>query len=180
MDEGAQARFARVMLPHLDAAYNLARWLTRDDAAAQDVTHDAMLRALTFFHSFRGEAGRPWLLAIVRNTYADWRRKASRDGANEPFDEELRHHSEGPAAHDTSQSDPLQALMKKSERAAVNAALFRIPEAYREVLVLRELEELSYKEIATVVGAPIGTVMSRLARGRRQLREELTRDAAAA
>ena len=180
MDESLQARFARTMLPHLDAAYNLARWLTRDSAAAEDVTHDAMLRALTFFGSFRGDAGRPWLLAIVRNTYFDWQRRAHRGYADEPFDEDLPEHSGPHAMHDPPATDPLVLLLKKSEVEAVTQALVRIEEADREVLVLRELEELSYKEIATVVGAPIGTVMSRLARARKRLREELDRRAAAA
>lgn len=180
MDESLQARFAQTILPHLDAAYNLARWLTREDAAAEDVTHDAMLRALTFFASFRGGEGRPWLLAIVRNTYFDWRRKAHRTYAEEPFDEELPDHSGSHPMHEPRSGDPLLLLMKKSEGEAVTQALLRIEEAYREVLVLRELEELSYKEIATVVGAPMGTVMSRLARARKRLREELNRSVAAA
>jgi len=180
MDDSLQARFAQTILPHLDAAYNLARWLAREDAAAEDVTHDAMLRALTFFGSFRGDEGRPWLLAIVRNTYFDWRRKAHRAYADETFDEELPDHSGPHAMHEPPASDPLVLLMKKSEGEAVTRALLRLEEVYREVLVLRELEDLSYKEISTVVGAPIGTVMSRLARARKRLREELGRSVAAA
>jgi RNA polymerase sigma-70 factor (ECF subfamily) len=175
MDDAQHARFAQTILPHLDAAYNLARWLTRDASAAEDVTHDAMLRALTFFGSFRGDEGRPWLLAIVRNTCADWRRRAQRAHADEPFDEALPHHSGGDGAHRTLGADPLHLLLQQSRGDAVSAALLRVPEQYREVLVLRELEELSYKEIAVIVGAPIGTVMSRLARGRERLRAELER-----
>jgi RNA polymerase sigma factor (sigma-70 family) len=139
-----------------------------------------MKTSLTFFASFRGGEGRPWLLAIVRNTYFDWRRKTHRMYAEEPFDEELPDHSGSHPMHEPRSGDPLSLLMKKSEGEAVTQALLRIEEAYREVLVLRELEELSYKEIATVVGAPTGTVMSRLARARKRLREELDRSVAAA
>jgi len=180
MNSSVQARFKQTILPHLDAAYNLARWLTRDDSAAEDVTHDAMLRALTFFESFRGDEGRPWLLAIVRNTYFDWRRKAQRSYADECFDEELPEHSGSHAMHHPPVADPLALLLRKCEGDAVTQALHRIEEPYREVLVLRELEELSYKEIATVVGAPMGTIMSRLARARKRLREELGNTVAAA
>lgn len=173
MPESPQARFATLILPHLDAAYNLARWLTRDEASAEDITQEAVLRALTFFDSFRGDQGRPWFLAIVRNAYLDWRRRTQRGAGDEPFDEDLHDHSMAPSMHAGAGADPLTLLLRKSDGEAVTQALLRIDEAYREVLVLRELEELSYKEIAAIVGVPVGTVMSRLARGRQRLRAAL-------
>ena len=173
MDEGQRQRFSRLIVPHLDAAYNLARWLTRDEASAEDVTHEAVLRAMTFFGSFRGDAGRPWFLAIVRNAYFDWRRRGQRGALEEPFDEDFPDHS-GEQTGD--RRDPLALLLAKRDGEQVTRALFQVDEVYREVLVLRELEELTYKEIAAVVGTPVGTVMSRLARGRERLRAALVRE----
>ena len=161
------ARFERALLPHLDSAYNLARWLVRDVHDAQDLVQEAYLRALTFFDGFHGEDGRSWLLAIVRNTCYDWLRKNRMIG--QMFDHEQ---DAGLLADDTPGPEALQ--LRDADRRLIQDSLERLPPEYREVLVLRELEELSYRQIATVTGLPIGTVMSRLARGRRRLQEMLT------
>ena len=161
-----RTRFERQVLPHVDAAYNLARWLTRNDHDAEDVLQEAMLRAYRFFGGLRGEA-RPWLLAIVRNACWSWLQ------ANRPA--EL-------VADDTADADapgPDALLARELDRRAVNDAIAALPVPFREALVLRELEELSYKEIAHIAGVPIGTVMSRLARARRLLAEALKPAAAA-
>ena len=155
-------RFEQVVLPHLDAAYNLARWLTRNDHDAQDVVQEAYLRALQFFDSFRGEGGRGWLLSIVRNTCYTWLRKNRAAEAAEPFDEDI--HSAG---QDT--KSPEKAALENADRRMLQTALGELPVEFREVLVLRELEGLSYEEIAAVASIPAGTVMSRLARARQRL-----------
>jgi len=154
------------MLPHLDAAYNLARWLIGNALDAEDVAHDACLRALTFFDSFRGEDGRPWLLAIVRNTCYDWLRKNRRHFELHGEPEQLD------AAPDPG-PDPETVQLRMADREAVRRGLEALPAEYREVLVLRELEGMSYKQIARITDVPIGTVMSRLARGRKRLEAEL-------
>jgi RNA polymerase sigma-70 factor (ECF subfamily) len=162
-DSGTVERFRAVMLPHLDAAYGFARWLTRDPVAAQDVAQEAMLRALRYFHAFRGEAPRPWLLRIVRNTWTDMRAKS---GANDrPLEEIEDRAAEGP--------DPEQSALAGDRRRHVAAALAALPAEAREILVLREVEDCSYKHIAAVLDLPIGTVMSRLARARKKLAVEL-------
>jgi RNA polymerase sigma factor (sigma-70 family) len=161
-------RFEAVVLPHLDAAYGLARYLTRDDADADDVVQDALLRALRYFQGFRGDGpgqGRAWVLAIVRNVAYTWRRRRS-DTGTEAFDESL--HSE--AAGDP---HPAADLARRELRETLGQAMDRLPAELREVIVLRELEGLSYKEIAEVTAAPIGTVMSRLSRARRRLQAAL-------
>ena len=154
--------FEEVVLPHLDAAFNYARWLTRSEADAEDVVQDAYMRAFKFFGSFRGDDGRPWLLTIVRNTwYGRFPRRAAgvsivptdEDGGDRP-DESL---------------NPEALAIQQETVERVRRALEELPADFREVLVLRELEGLSYKEIAAVVSIPIGTVMSRLARGRERL-----------
>jgi len=155
--------FELAMLPHLDAAYNYARWLTRDDGTAQDVVQEACLRALRFFGSFRGGNARPWLLAIVRNAYYTWLEKSRPEALNVPFDEETFTEE----VHDV---DPLE---EADQQRLLNRALERLPTEYRETIVLRELEDLSYKQIASIAGIPIGTVMSRLARGRKLLQQQL-------
>ncbi len=162
-------RFETVVLPHLDAAYTLARYLTRSDHDAQDVVQDASLRAFRHFGTFRGAEsgeGRAWLLAIVRNTAHTWQRRHHGDALTTEFDEER--HSEAAAVE-----DPAAALVAQGERAALHRAIDELPPEFREVIVLRELEELSYKEIAEVAGVPVGTVMSRLSRARRRLEEVL-------
>ncbi|MFD1556076.1 RNA polymerase sigma factor [Paraburkholderia silviterrae] len=160
-------RFQALALPHLDAAYNLARWLSRNPGDAEDIVQEAFLRAFRFFDTFRGEQARPWLLAIVRRVwYDEWRRRA---GAEEvaPFDE-LRD-DQPPDGWDTGSADPEALAIRAEDARRVQEALQRLPVEYREVLVLRELEEMGYREIATVIDVPMGTVMSRLARGRRRL-----------
>lgn len=162
------AEFARLALPHLDAAYNLARWLLRDPVAAEDVVQDAMLRALTYFASFRGTNPRAWLLQIVRNAAHD--RLAATARAREV---PLASHSNEEDAELPEPADPADtpeaALSRRQDRALLGAALATLPVDLRECLVLRELEELSYRDIARVTGVPIGTVMSRLWRARRAL-----------
>ncbi len=159
----ADEAFARLALPHLDAAYALARWLVRDPALAEDVVQDAMLRALTYFASFRGENPRAWLLQIVRNTaYA--RLALRQDAQEEPLD------AEGPHAHLAAAGpDPEASLARREGVSQLQDALAALPVALRECLVLRELEEMSYRDIARITGVPVGTVMSRLFRGRQML-----------
>lgn len=166
-DDVRTKRFAQAALPHLDAAYNLARWLTRNDADAEDVVQEACVRALRYLDGFHGGDGRAWLLAIVRNTCFTWfERNRPAELAGEPDDDVP---FAGPGPED--------AALESADRAALDAAIVALPLVFREVLVLRELEELSYKEIAGIVGAPIGTVMSRLSRARALLhRSPLLRD----
>jgi RNA polymerase sigma-70 factor (ECF subfamily) len=163
-----QARFEQAVLPHLGAAYNLARWLTRDAHDADDVVQEAYLRACQFFDSFHGGDGRAWLLKIVRNTCYTWlERNRPREPAT-PFDE--TRHSTGVTA-----AGPEAPLVASEDRELLRQALAELSEEYREAIVLRELEGLSYREIAAVTSAPIGTVMSRLARARERLQEGLAR-----
>lgn len=163
-----RARFERVVLPHLDAAYNLARWLTRDEHDARDVVQEALLRALRYFHGLRGEHARPWLLQIVRNTCWSWLEQNRPADVVPLDDDEGWHEMPAPAA-----DEPQAQAARKAERARMDWALSRLPAAYREVIVLRELEDLSYRDIARIADIPVGTVMSRLARGRDQLRRLL-------
>lgn len=156
--------FEAVALPHLDAAYNLARWLTRNDQDAEDLVQAAYVRAFRFFSTFRGEDARNWLLTIVRNTHFTQLRDNWQSHNAMPFDEELHADGEGPE-----QPSPESALQLRDTQAAVNQALERLPTAFREVVVLKDMNDFSYKEIAEIVGVPIGTVMSRLARGRKLL-----------
>lgn len=166
-------RFEAAVLPHLDAAYNLARWLLRNDQSAQDVVQEAYLRALRFFDGFRGGDARPWLLGIVRNECFTWLRVNTRDHVE--FDEE-RDSGAIDAAVEPAAGDPQRLLERKLERAQVNAAIASLPPLFREVLILREIVELSYEEIAKVAGIPAGTVMSRLSRARALLRAALTQE----
>ena len=157
-EETMPRSFEEVLLPHLDAAFNYARWLTKNDADAEDVVQDAYVRALRFFSSLRGEDARAWLLTIVRNTwYGRFPRRAS--DATTVADEDAENRA------DTS-PDPETQLIQQQTVEQVRRALEMLPTDFREVLALRELEGFSYKEIAAVVGIPIGTVMSRLARAR--------------
>jgi RNA polymerase sigma-70 factor, ECF subfamily len=161
------SRFDRAILPHLDAAYNLARWLTRDENEAADAVQDACLRALRFIGSFRGGDGRSWLLAIVRNTcYSRLKRSADRENQTE-FDDEI--HSSG-----NETANPEVLLERGRDAEMLRHALEELPEEFREVIVMRELEGMGYKEIAEVAGVPIGTVMSRLARARQRLQRLLS------
>ncbi|WP_168793649.1 RNA polymerase sigma factor [Paraburkholderia aromaticivorans] len=160
-------RFQQMALPHLDAAYNLARWLCGNASDADDVVQEAFMRAFRFFDTFRGDSARPWLLAIVRRTwYTEWRRRASSHETVE-FDDTMDDASfEG---WSVGGADPQALLIRDEDTKLVHEALAQLPVEYREVLMLRELEEMGYKEIAAVADVPIGTVMSRLARGRRKL-----------
>lgn len=154
--------FEQLILPHLDAAYNLARWLTHNDQDAQDMVQDACLRAFRFLPSFRGSNSRVWLLTIVRNTCYTWLQQRRQDELTTPFDEEI-HDIESDALN------PEVLHLKRIEHDKIKESLESLPVEYREVIVLRELEGLSYKDISAIVHVPLGTVMSRLARARRQL-----------
>ena len=162
-DGGTVERFRTLMLPHLDAAYGYARWLTRDPSDAQDLAQEAMLRALRYFHAFRGEAARPWLLRIVRNTWIDFGTRNRMEKL--PLEVLENRAADGP--------DPEQSALAGDRRRQIAAALANLPAEAREVLVLREIEDLSYKHIAAVLDLPVGTVMSRLARAREKLAAEL-------
>jgi RNA polymerase sigma-70 factor, ECF subfamily len=154
--------FDETVLPHLDAAFNYARWLTSNDADAEDVVQDACVRAMRFFSSLRDDDARAWLFAIVRNTwYSRLSRRAAIAGTT-PLDS--THHEQPDDA-----LDPEARLLQQRTVAQVRAALEQLPVDFREVIVLREIEGLSYKEIAAVVRTPIGTVMSRLSRARERL-----------
>jgi RNA polymerase sigma factor (sigma-70 family) len=159
-------RFEQALLPHLDAAYNLARWLTRDDHDAEDLVQAAYLRALKFFGGFRGANGRAWLRMIVRKTCYTFLEQKRARGPATVFDEEI--HGFEPNAF-----GPEKLLLGEEGQQAVRRAVEELPVELREVVVLRELEGLSYKEIAAIAGIPMGTVMSRLARARARLHERL-------
>ena len=165
---GDGAEFARLALPHLDAAYCLARWLLRDPVAAEDVVQEAMLRALTYIGSFRGDNARAWLLRIVRTAAHD-RLAATARSCEVPL--VMQGDEDAPAVNEPADpaDDPEAALSRRQDRAALAAALAALPVELRECLVLRELEEMSYRDIAQVTGVPVGTVMSRLWRARQAL-----------
>jgi RNA polymerase sigma-70 factor (ECF subfamily) len=159
--------YEETLLPHLDAAYNLARWLARDERDAEDIVQEAYLRAFKHFGTFKGGDARPWLLAIVRNTYYTWIQRNRSAEMTAPFDEEKDTHlSDTP--------DPEMELLQETDRRMLRRALRKLPAEFLEVIVLREFEELSYKEIAEVVQIPVGTVMSRLARARKRLVQIVT------
>jgi RNA polymerase sigma-70 factor (ECF subfamily) len=157
-----RTRFEQIVLPHLEAAYNLARWLCRNDHDAEDLVQEAYLRAYRFFDRFHGEDGRPWLLAVVRNTCYTWLKQHREQEALARFDEAIH-------SGDSEALDPQQQLQRKATGQMLHEALEELPPEYREVVILRELEGCSYKEIAAIVGIPLGTVMSRLARARDRL-----------
>jgi len=171
---GRHSEFVRNVMPHMDAAYNLARWLTRNDDDAEDVVQEAYVRAFRFFDSLKDEDSRPWLLAIVRNSAYTWLRK-NRPSDVVPLDDTAPISEDTPTLGHVAPSDsnPEVVLLQSASRKLVNQALEDLPVGFREVLVMRELEDLSYKEIASVAGIPIGTVMSRLSRGRELLRQAL-------
>jgi RNA polymerase sigma-70 factor, ECF subfamily len=158
--DGGRARFEQLVLPQLDAAYNLARWLTRNGQDAEDVVQDAVERALKYFGAFHGGNAKAWFLTIVRHACYDWL-KRNRPAEIVPGDAEA---IEG--VPDPSAPTPEQTALRKASAVALAEAIAALPFGYREVLILRELEELPYREIARVVDVPIGTVMSRLARAR--------------
>jgi len=156
--------FEESILPHLDAAYNLARWLTRNEHDAQDVVQESYLRAFRFFDGYRGGDGKSWLLAVVRNTCITWLRREKRDLTSEPFDE-LTHSSNHQAASQE------EKLVDTSRMTALRNCIEKLPLDFREVIVMRELEEMSYRQISEISSLPVGTVMSRLSRARKRLEE---------
>ena len=163
-----RARFEAACLPYLDAAHNLARWLTRDEQEAQDMVQEAFLRAWKSFAGFYGTDGRTWLLAIVRNTCYSWLEKKRTRAPVAAFDERLH----GVAA---GEREPSSLLERQETGQSVRQAVEDLPDELREVIVLRELQGLSYKEIAAIAAIPLGTVMSRLARARERLHQHLLR-----
>ena len=161
------ARFERAILPHLDAAYNLARWLTRSDHDAEDVVQEACLRAFQFFGGFRGGDGRAWLLRVVRNTCYTWLERNRPRAPAIAFDDD-KHSAAGGAG-------PLNLTLQGEDVQMLHQAIEGLTPEYREVIVLRELEGFSYKDIAGIVESPLGTVMSRLARARERLQHALAK-----
>ena len=157
--------FDEVVLPHLDAAYRLARWLMRNEHDAEDVVQEASLRAFRYFRTFTGGNGRAWFLRIVRNTGCGWRGHSAHP-PTDPFDEE-QHSSAWPS------SDPETLMLQTDDVRLIEQAMSHLPDRFRELLVRRELEGLSYRDLADVMGIPIGTVMSRLSRAREALRGAL-------
>lgn len=161
-EETRAVRFEQVVLPHLPAAYNLARWLIRSDQDAEDVVQEAYLRAFKFFDGYRGGESRSWLLTIVRNSCYSWLQRNRARELTDPIDD----------SHEEALIDfanPELRLLREADAQMVREALAGLPLEFREVMVMREMEELSYKEIAAIADLPIGTVMSRLARGRKRL-----------
>ena len=163
-----RARFEQLVLPHLDAAFNLAVWILSSRTDAEDVTQDAVLRAFRFFESFHGGDVRAWLLQIVRNTCYTWLEKNRRMKMTDQFDEEV---------HMQSSATPESIAIAGDDHERLTQALQTIPPRFREVIILRELEGCSYKEIAAITSIPIGTVMSSLSRARRQLHSALAKSA---
>jgi RNA polymerase sigma factor (sigma-70 family) len=184
-------QFEDLFLPHLNAAYSLARFIARDPVAAEDIVQESFLRAFRSFEKYRGGDAKTWLLSIVRNCSFDWSRSARRaagvatdvastapaaecEATGESFGDPLGRWIPNPdELGDYTQDSPEIAVLRQSEIEEVRAMIRRLPEPFRETLVLREIEELSYKQIAEVTGVPIGTVMSRLARARQMLAEEM-------
>jgi RNA polymerase sigma-70 factor (ECF subfamily) len=160
-----EASFDTVVVPHLGAAHRLARWLIRDEHDAEDVVQEASLRAFRYFRTFDGGDGRAWFLRIVRNTCYDWRRNG-RHTPTDSFDEEQHSRARSPF-------DPETLLLQTHDATSMARALGRLPDHFHQLLVLRELEGLSYRELSEVIGIPIGTVMSRLSRAREALRRAL-------
>jgi RNA polymerase sigma factor (sigma-70 family) len=158
--------FEQCILPHLDAAYNLARWLTRNEHDAQDIVQEAYLRAFRFFGTFNGGDGKAWLLAVVRNTFLTWRRR-EQGMAQVPFDEGIHIAGEAAATVETK-------LVEHARFGNVRDCMESLPLEFREVLAMRELEEMPYRDIAAVTSLPIGTVMSRLSRARQRLHDCVT------
>jgi RNA polymerase sigma-70 factor (ECF subfamily) len=162
MDQGRKlALFEESVLPHLNAAYNLARWLTRDAHDAEDLVQESCLRAFRSFESFHGQDPKAWLLTVVRNTCFTWLKKNGRQPVE--FDERIHSLEDVPDAE--------AVLLNHAALGSLNDCLEALPVEFREAIVLRELEELSYKEIADIARVPVGTVMSRLARARKRLQQ---------
>ncbi len=163
--------FDTLVLPHLDAAYNLARWLVRDEHVAEDLVQDAFVRAFRHFAGFRGGPARPWLLGIVRNTCFTWLEEQRKRPGQVALDDALLDTLAGDEAQPG--NDPAAAIDDQRRGALVNAAIRALAPPFREVIVLREIEGLDYAEIAQIAAIPIGTVMSRLSRARAHLRGAL-------
>jgi len=159
--------FEEAVLPHMDAAYNLARWLTRNNQDAEDVVQEAYMRAFRFFSGFHGGNARAWLLTIVRNTCYSWLKKNRSHEPAAAFDEQV--HTEIIEGQ-----NPETLLLREADAHSLQQTLEELPSTFREVLVLVEMEGLSYKQVAQMLGIPIGTVMSRLTRARHRLRESLS------
>jgi RNA polymerase sigma-70 factor (ECF subfamily) len=173
-ESNKEKRFQTMVLPYLDAAFNLARWLTRSHQDAEDIVQESYLRAFKFFDSFHGEDGRAWMLGIVRNTFYTWYQQKKTEAPSTEFEEELHSiKAEDSAATQYADNNPEALLIQKDNRRGLQQALEVLSVEFREVIVLRELEDLSYKQIAAIAGIPVGTVMSRLGRGRKQLAEIL-------
>jgi RNA polymerase sigma-70 factor (ECF subfamily) len=164
--ESKTAEFEAIALPLFGAAYNLARWLVRDDRDAEDVVQEAYLRAFRFFGGYRGGDSRSWLLTIVRNTCYTWLQQNRSRELSDPIDDKLDEVG-------ISTENPETILLETVDALLVRQALEELPIEFREILIMREMEDLSYKQISTIADLPIGTVMSRLARGRKRLRELL-------
>lgn len=162
-DQAKQALFEQTILPHIDAAYNLARWIINDEQDAEDIVQESFLRAYKYFTSYQGGNSRSWLLTIVRNVCYTWLQQSRAQGQVVDLIDEI--------SSDDAGSDDLETLAQiQTDHKLVVDALEKLPAEYRELIVLRELEEMSYKEIALIAGIPIGTVMSRLARARQRLK----------
>ncbi|NTS31418.1 sigma-70 family RNA polymerase sigma factor [Phyllobacterium sp. BT25] len=171
VDEARSARFNQLMLPQLDAAYNFARYLSRDSDAAQDIVQDAFLRAYRNFDGYLGGDARAWIFAIVRNCYFAWQQERGRKRRFEaPLAENAHSDEAGAEASDIASEEdtPEDVLIRASESKRVRSIINALADDLREILVLRELEQLSYRQIADIIDVPIGTVMSRLARARRE------------
>jgi RNA polymerase sigma-70 factor (ECF subfamily) len=168
LQEDERRRFEQAFLPHMDAAYNLARWLMRDEQEAEDMLQEAYLRAVKSFAAFRGIEGRPWLLTIVRNSCYSRLRQLRGRGSATSFDEEIH------GVPDNAPT-PESSLLEQEARQSVQQALEELPVPFREVIVLRELEGMSYEKIAAIADIPLGTVMSRLARGRAMLQRQVVK-----
>jgi RNA polymerase sigma-70 factor (ECF subfamily) len=165
--EAELASFEEAMLPHLDAAHNLARWLLRNEQDAQDVVQEAYLRAFRSFGGFRGSNGRAWLLTIVRNTSYTLLKKNRTVDLSTAFDEEIH-------APECESPSPATILEHAEDAELMKGAIDQLPAEFREILILRHQEDLSYKEIGDILKIPAGTVMSRLARARAKIKEYLT------
>lgn len=161
------ACFEEMVLPHLGAAYNLARWITGNEHDAEDVVQESYLRALKFFGGFRGEDSRPWLLTIVRNTCFTWLRQNRSSELSTELDEDIHGREREPG-------NPESILLAAAQSEMVRRAIEELPPEFREVIILREMEDMSYKQIASIASIPVGTVMSRLARARFRLQELLS------
>ncbi|MFZ1081484.1 MAG: sigma-70 family RNA polymerase sigma factor [Candidatus Kryptoniota bacterium] len=168
IDRRKEREFETIILPHLDAAYNLARWIARNDRDAEDIVQEACLRALQSFEDLQGKDGRPWFMTIVRNvSYTLLSSHKLRESNSVEFEDDA--HSSGSIF-----ADPATLIEREFDKQMLKTALEKLPDELREVIVLRELESFSYKEIAHIMNVPIGTVMSRLARGRASLQRQLS------